>query len=291
MSAGGSEIFDADLAWDVREGYRRMLQDRVPDDEATRRTIADWSDLGPDEVPVFWLALAAAQARVGRLEPDVRDRALAVIDSGADLLRWQRQDPGLVAGRVAVLARLREELTGPQPPRRAIRRPYRYVTDLRQGDVLVWRASTGIVVPLRVMQVSDERQMSAPFLEQLAWDGPDVPAAGVLAELPRAARPARTEDGHQPEPVYAPFRPRRRDPDWSDLGFTACGSIPPRPGDDGDLVPGTSFLQWAGLPLHLEHAVTGRWPEDLTQSGAPEVQRHSDGRSTTGVEVSGDRGR
>lgn len=262
MGASDSSIFDDDLAWDVREVYRRLLQDRVPDDEATRRAIAAWPDLGPDEVPVFWLALAAAQSRLGRLEPEVRDRALAVIDSGEDLALWQRHGPEVVAGRASVLAVLRAQLTGPQGPRRAVRRPYRYVTDLQPGDVLVWRASTGVVVPLRVMQVSDEREMSAPFLEQLAWDGPDVPAPDVLAGLPRAARPARTEDGHQPEPVYAPFKHRRRDPDWSDVGFTVCGSIPPRPGDDGDLVPGTSFLQWVGLPFHLEHAVTGRWPED-----------------------------
>lgn len=267
MTASDSAIFGDDLAWDVREGYRRLLQERVPDQEATRRTIAAWSDLGPDEMPAFWLALAAAQFRLGRLDPEVRDRALAVIDSGEDRGSWQRQGPEAVAARASVLASLREQLTGPQGPRRAVRRPYRYVTDLKPGDVMVWRASTGVVVPLRVMQVSDEREMSAPFLEQLAWDTPDLPAPDVLAGLPRAARPARTEDGYQPEPVYMPFKARRRDPDWADLGFTVCGSIPPRPGDDGDLEPGTAFLQWAGLPLLLEHAVTGRWPEDPVPAG------------------------
>jgi hypothetical protein len=260
MGASGSAIFDDDLAWDVREGYRRLLQDRVPDDEATRRTIAAWTDLGPEEVPVFWLALAAAQCRLGRLEPAVRDRALAVIDSGADLANWERHGPEVVAGRASVLDDLRGQLTGPQAPRRAVRRPYRYVTDLAPGDVLVWRASSGVVVPLRVVQVLDERDMASPILEQLAWDGLDVP-------------PAMTEDGHQPEPLHGPLKLRRRDPDWADLGFTVCGSIPPRPGDDGDFVPRTSFVQWVGLPLHLEHAVTGRWPDDPAPADGTEDQR------------------
>lgn len=260
MSTSGPGIFDDDLAWDVREIYRRMLQDRLPDDEATRGAIAAWPDLEPDEVAVLWLALAAAQSQLGRLEAEIRDRALAVIDSGEDLTRWQALGPELVAARVALLAELREQLTGPQPPRRAVRRPYRPVTSLTPGDVLVWRASTGVVVPLRVVQVRDERDMSAPILEQLAWDGLDVPPGDVLAGLPRAATPEHARGSHWAGPVYGPFKQRRRDPDWADVGFTVCGSVPLRPGDDGDFLMGTSFLQWAGLPHHLEHAVTGRWP-------------------------------
>lgn len=118
------------------EGYRQLLQDRVPDDEATRNTIAAWPDLEPDEVPVLWLALAAAQSRLGRLEPEIRDRALAVIDSDEELSRWQRHGTAGLAARAAALAELRAQLTGPQPPRRAVRRPYRYVTDLQPGTVL-----------------------------------------------------------------------------------------------------------------------------------------------------------
>ena len=241
MSASGPGIFDDDLAWDVRTGYRHLLEDRVPDDEATRRTIAEWAGLGPDEEPVFWLALAAAQSALGRLDPEVRDRALAVIDSYAGPSRW---------------AELRTRLTGPQPPRRVVRRPYRYVTDLQPGAVLAWRASTGAVVLLRVVQVRDERDMAAPILEQLAWSGSDVPTEGVLARLLRTAGA-----------VYGPVKLKRRDPDWADVGLTICGTTPPRPGDDGDFLVGTSFLQWAGLPLHLEHAATGRWPEQVDRRG------------------------
>lgn len=259
MSVGGPALFDDDLAADVQLGYRQLLEDRVPDDEATRRTIEGWSGLDPDEEPVFWLALAAAQFRFGRLEPDVRDRALAVIDTGVDLSRWQHLASTTVDARAAVLADLRRQLTGPQPPRRTVRRPWRYVTDLLPGTVLTWRASTGIVIPLRVVQIRDDRTMAAPILEQLAWSGSDVPPQDVLAALPRATI-ARRAGAHVAGPVYGPFKWKRRDPDWADAGFTICGSVPPRPGDDGDFMLGTSFLMWGGLPLHLEYSVTGRWP-------------------------------
>ena len=269
MSTDGPGIFDDDLAWDVREGYRRLLQDRVPDDEATRRTIDAWVDLGPDEQPVLWLALSAAQTRLGRLDPEVRDRALAVLHSGEDLARWERHGPELAAARAAALAELRAQLTGPQPPRRAIRRPYRYVTDLQPGTVLAWRASTGVVVPLRVVQIRGEDDMGVPILEQLAWDGPDVPSEDVLAGLPRAAAVAPLEDGQLREPVYGLFKLKRRDPDWADVGFTVCGSVPSRPGDDGDFSLGTSFTLWEGLPIQLEHAVTGRWPDGPVTPAGP----------------------
>jgi hypothetical protein len=112
----GPAIFADDLACDVRDTYRHLLEDRVPDDEAARRTIVDWQGLDADEEPVLWLALAATQSRHGRLTDEVRARALEVIDSGRDLVRWEALGPGPVAERRAVLASLRIELTGPSRP-------------------------------------------------------------------------------------------------------------------------------------------------------------------------------
>ena len=44
-----------------------------------------------DEACVFWLALAATQSKLGRLIDLVRDRAIEIIDSGADLRRWENK--------------------------------------------------------------------------------------------------------------------------------------------------------------------------------------------------------
>ena len=256
MSASGPAIFDDDLAWDVRESYRQLLEDRVPDEEATRRAVAQWQGLDPDEQPVFWLALAAAQSRLGRLEEEVRERAFEIIDSGGGLSGWGELGPGPVAERTAVIAELRAQLTGPQPPRKTVRRRWRYVTDLQPGTVLAWTASSGVVVLLRVVQISETRESATPIIEQLAWDGHHVPEADVLAELPRAAPTPATEDRHRAGPIYGPFKARQSDLDWPDVGFTVCGAVTARPGDDGDFLLETAFLQWAGMPFHLELSVT-----------------------------------
>lgn len=268
MSSSGPAIFDDDLACDVRGLYRKSLLDRVPDEEATRQGIERWAGLGPDEEPVLWLALAAAQFEVGRLDEHVRDRAVEVIDSGRDLVRWHEAGPEFAAERAAVLAVLREQLTGPQPKRKTLRRPWREVTDLEAGMVLAWTASDGTVALLRVVQrQEDEFDHSVrPVLERLAWTDHDVPPAEVLAGLPAAADDGawRPEDGggpHYRPGVYIPFRLKKGDPDWRDVGLTVCGHVPARPGDDGDWSLGAAGLMWSDLPNYLELAVVGKPPE------------------------------
>lgn len=266
MSTSGPAIFDDDLACDVRDGYRRLLEDGVSDDEATRQTIDGWTDLASDEEPTLWLALAATQSPLGRLDEHVRLRALAVIDSAHDVARWQELGAGPGAARAAALAALREQLTGPQPKRRPVRRPWRYVTDLEPGTALAWTASTGMVAVLRVVQVQQDLFTGArqPVLERLAWTGDDVPPADVLVQLGAAAadvpRPAGGAGLHTPG-VYVPFKLKMRDPDWADLGFTVCGQVPARPGDDGDWSMRAAYLFWNGLPIHLELALVGTPPE------------------------------
>ncbi|GAB4079441.1 hypothetical protein GCU67_03360 [Modestobacter muralis] len=268
MSTSGPGIFDDDLACDVRDHYRRSLEDRVPDAEATRRIVEGVEDLLPDEEPVLWLALGATQSRFGRLDDDVRRRALDVIDSGHDVARWAELRPELGAARGAALAALREQLTGPQPPRRAVRRPWREITDLEPGTALAWRASNGVIAVLRVVQVWEDEftQARHPVLERLAWAGHVVPSADVVAQLPAAGDDGRwrPEGGagpyHRPG-VYLPVRLRKRDPDRHDSGFTVCGHVPARPGDDADWSLGASGVHWGGLSYLLELAAAAELPE------------------------------
>ncbi|WP_127783698.1 DUF4259 domain-containing protein [Rhodococcus sp. X156] len=123
MGAWGTEIFSDDTAADVRGDYRELLEDEVPDEEATRRVVAEYQYLDQDQAHVLWLALAAAQHQVGRLDEEVRRRALDVIDSGEGLQLWEEAGSTELAGRKAALAALREQLTGPQPARKTLRRP------------------------------------------------------------------------------------------------------------------------------------------------------------------------
>ncbi|SSC25942.1 Hypothetical protein KLENKIAIHU_4568, partial [Klenkia terrae] len=263
VSAGGPALFDDDLACDVRDVYRRMLEDRVPDDEATARCTTEWAGLPPEEEPVFWLALAATQSSCGRLAVEVRSRALEVIDSGVDVDRWRGSGPAAVAARAAALASLREQLTGPQPGRKAIRRPWRDVTDLEAGAALAWTAGNGLVAVLRVVQLLEDpfARTVSPVLERLAWVGREVPPPDVVAGLPAASG----WHGWEPDDPAAlgrrpaaciPFRLRKRDPGWAEVGMVRCGHVPPRPGDDGRWDLWIAHIMWDGLVEHLEQRLT-----------------------------------
>lgn len=183
MGAWGPAIFSDDLACDIRGDYRELLEDEVPDDEACRRVIESYRHLDPDEERVLWLALAATQSSLGRLDEHVRERALEVIDTGRGLELWKEAGPRELAKRKAALSELRDQLTSLQPARKTVRRPWRYVTDLEPGDVLSFTASNNAVAVLRVARVDEHRVNVAPIIQWLDWDGHTVPAGRKLRRL------------------------------------------------------------------------------------------------------------
>lgn len=78
----------------------------------TRDILAEYEDAlnDTDDGPQIILALAALQLQHGALQPDMRDRALAVIRNDEGIERWV--DPGAetLAGRRQVLASLQARL-------------------------------------------------------------------------------------------------------------------------------------------------------------------------------------
>jgi hypothetical protein len=248
VSAWGSGIFSDDTACDVRSDYRALLEDGVPDDEAAQRIIESCSTLDNDEQAVMWLALAATQSSLGRLDDAVKRRALQVIDSGAGLQPWEQAGAKELNRRRQALATLRDQLAGPQPPRKVLRRPWRHETDLRVGDVLSYALPSGDVALLRVHRVDDQRVGAAPILSWLDWSGTSLPEASALARL--TGRPL---SGPGPQGSLETFRValyRKKDPDWSDVGFSLVAHVPDTPQDaSADAV---TYVSWAQLADYLD---------------------------------------
>ena len=256
MGAWGPAIFSDDTAADIRGDYRELLEDQVPDAEATQRVIESYQHLDADEEHILWLALSAAQAQVGRLDDAVRDRALEIIDTERGLELWKEAGPKELAKRKAALAKLRAQLTGPQPERKTIRRPWRHETDLRPGTVLAFTAANGQLALLRVAKVDDQRVGAAPILEWLDWSGRSVPRPWRLRRLsPRLGDlplPGRKEL-RRPQ-TFRVGRYKKKSPDWPDVGFTQVAQLPARPGDSE--AQAWSYLDWSALSKKLERQLT-----------------------------------
>jgi hypothetical protein len=95
---------------------------------------------------------------LGRLLNAVRERAVSVIDSGQDLRRWRRDNtPSEVKQREKHLARLREQLLGPQPKPKKLKPPKKSSTDFSPGDVASFRLDDKTAVRFCVLHVWSDR--------------------------------------------------------------------------------------------------------------------------------------
>ena len=253
MGSWGPAIFSDDLACDVRGDYRELLEDNVPDDEACRRVIESYRHLDPDEAHVFWLALAATQASLGRLDDRVRERALEVIDTGRGLQLWEEAGTAGVGKRKAALAKLRDQLTSPPVARKTVRRPWRYITDLEPGDVLAFTASNGSVAVLRVARVDEHRVNVASIIQWLDWDSKALPTARERRRLRVRLDRRGPQIAHGPA-TFRVSKYRKKDPDWREIGLELLERGETRHGDKE--ATGRSHTAWSGLAANLERELT-----------------------------------
>ncbi len=254
MGAWGTAIFSDDTSSDIRTEYRELIEDNVPDDEATNRIMSAYAHLDDEEEHLLWLALAAAQSQVGRLDPDVKAKALDVIESGRGLQLWVEAGARELAKRTAVLQRLHATLTGPQPSPKTLRRPWRHVTDLNSGDVLAQTARNGRKILFRVARVDDHRVGSAPILERLDWKGASLPKDWRLRRL-KVATLERTAAPSPDRPaVYRVAVHRKKDPDWRQCGFELVANLPSRSADDR--VQAWLYCSWTQLQEDVERGFT-----------------------------------
>jgi hypothetical protein len=187
MGTWGTGIFDSDLARDVRGEWRDGIldgQDPSPLAQRLIDTVAP-DDSEPGEAAVFWIALAAAQAETGRLDPAIRDKTLQIIDSGADLALWTQEDATAAKRRQKALESLASKLRGPQPAPKLLRRPKALGVAFDVGDVIYLRnPDTGAEALAVVVDHNHDTSFPSPVIEMLLWEGATIPAASELATLP-----------------------------------------------------------------------------------------------------------
>ncbi len=186
MGAWGHNIFDSDLAADLRDELRDAIASGLSTKKATDRVLAAWHGTleDPEDGPEAWIALLEAQREVGRLDPRVKKRGLEVLAAGGDLARWQREAPELVSKRKAALEQLRKRLDAKLPPAKPIRARRRHETELEPGDLLAFRIREGVFLPLWVCTVREDRGGRAPVVVPLArfFEKAPTPSAAKRVE-------------------------------------------------------------------------------------------------------------
>jgi hypothetical protein len=112
MGAWGTAIFSDDTASNCRHEFRPLIAEGVSTEEATDKLLREYAASldDPDEGPPFWLGLAVTQWKCGLLLQRVKEKALDIINTGANLKRWSAD-----AKRRAVLKKTRARW---RPPKR-----------------------------------------------------------------------------------------------------------------------------------------------------------------------------
>jgi hypothetical protein len=168
---------------------------------------------------------------------------LAVIAAGADVAVWERDNPKLLSKRRAVLEKARAQLTGPQPARRRLRPPKRRFCGLAAGDVLAFALPRRLAL-LRVVRVHAHRLGEEPVLEELDFDGTELPARDELERLgPRVNDPISFMHPLSTTRFFAFVNQRI---DWQQSGFQKVQTIEGRAGDEQAALPATG-ISWAEL--------------------------------------------
>ena len=186
MSASGVKLFDDDLAADVRDLFRELLQRGKTGSEATAKLIEDFHEvIGTQEESVLWLALTTVQWEYGLLQPQLLERALRIIEDGSDLARWA-DDAKLLGQRQKTLAslakRLKSSNSNPKTIRPKKKLPPKCEWD--KGDVLAYQLQSGQFILLRVVAVERNWVQELPVCELLDWVGNEVPKIDIVSRLP-----------------------------------------------------------------------------------------------------------
>jgi hypothetical protein len=245
VGSGGLKLFDDDTAADVRDSYRDALAQGLTDQEAEASTLQEFEDaLADDDESVnVWLALAATQFKLGRLSDFVRDRALRVIEQGADLAKWREVGPGAEGKRADELRRLGEQLRGTQPSRKRVPRARAVVSTLRPGQVLGYRADSGRLHLMWVTDLIQEPGRLAPIVRLLDYAEDETPAESVLDSIkPRAADRYRW-----PDVEFLILEEVRKAP--ADYGLTVLGT---RPVESQRTESPANILTWPAMLHHLD---------------------------------------
>ena len=140
MGSWGPGLYQDDIAEDVRDVYKDQLHRGKTGAEITEELLEEYSDClsDPDDAPVFWFALADTQWNLGRLEDLVKEQALYHLREGADLRRWETEEPWGMKKRAKVLQKLEEKLLSPQPAEKKVSQYRLYHCEWKLGDVYAY---------------------------------------------------------------------------------------------------------------------------------------------------------
>jgi hypothetical protein len=183
MGIWGTALFSDDLASDLRAEFRDLIGEGLTTAAAVNRLKAEYKSSlrDPDEESVFWLALADTGWRLGRLDEEVLQNAVRVIESGQDLARWENAAER--KKREQILAKLQTRLRSAPPSPKRIAKTIKSANEWQKGEVIGFRLLSGRWVLLRVIGHHEDRGGKSAVCELLNWIGESISSAPAVEKM------------------------------------------------------------------------------------------------------------
>jgi hypothetical protein len=216
MGTWGAGILDSDLALDVKSAYRERVANGAGAEKAVRELVREWREGFDDHEDggVMWLALADAAWDAGRLTPALKKRALAILRSPSSVEPFAH-DARLLEERRRAIGGLEKKLAKKPPAPKRIPRTKKRVTELKEGELLVYTLPSRHKALLWVAKVTEDKGGAIVVLELLDWVKKSVPTDAQLRALKLPARLTRIAYdpwGRMPAWFWAVDLARRVDP-------------------------------------------------------------------------------
>lgn len=143
MGAWGSGLYENDSTCDVRDTYMGLLGDGLSNVEAYKKTLEKLGEyIGDQDEPLLWFALAETQWTVGRLLPEVKEKALELINRGGGLELWEESI--CECKWKNTLENLKLKIQSPMPSEKKIRKPQEINNNFWDvNDVYAYRFQSG----------------------------------------------------------------------------------------------------------------------------------------------------
>ena len=184
MGVWGVAILSNDIAEDIKFRYKDLLGNGYSNEDASQIIIEEnLNELDNEEILIFWLSFALIQWKLGRLQENIKNKALEIIDSGVELENWN-EDLKLKKRRETALFKLKQQLILPQPAAKKI--PKRFVADtaFKAGDAISYQLASGDYIILKVIDIIEQWTGDRyPLFEICDWYGKVIPSKDEISKL------------------------------------------------------------------------------------------------------------
>lgn len=142
MGAWGNKIYQNDTAMDVKDSYKKLLQDGKSTEEAYEEMFESYSDVLSseyvDDIIIFYLSFADTLWNYGRLTNELKEAALKIISECIEDKKKNKEESYCVYS-VKVLEELETKLKSEQPKEKKVRKVIPYVCDWNNYDVFSYK--------------------------------------------------------------------------------------------------------------------------------------------------------